>query len=503
MKRRDFLWLLGVISGSAAMSSCGSPKRWAKSPSYLRPPEEGVVPGEASFHPATGTEGPAGCGVVARVREGRPVKLEGIPGHPVNDGGLCVRGQSSLYRLYHPERIRGPMAREGGKLRPIPWEEAFARVAGALRASREKGRKNLFLSGRTTGSLSRLADAACERLEVERLPEYEVYSHAAVKEANGLLFGEREIPHYRIEKADFLLTVGADLLETYVTPVAYTRKLSSARAGGDFLWHHVEPHMSLTGADADRRFTVAPGRGPPPPSLPPRGAAGGVGGRRRRRPDPVGRGRHPGTGRFRGGRELPERRHAPGHGETLRPDGEGGSGGRVPLPHQSRLLPAATRRLPGEHEKGRPPGRDGRVPRRDRARGRRGPTALPLPRVVGRRRAQERRRVPPPAGAPAPAPHLVRRGRAPRAPREGIGIGRRLQEPSRRGMGEAAGGSREEPAPREGVRRGDVAFEAGFPRREGGNRSPPEHGAGFGRREARPGPCPLHQDLRRAAREPP
>ena len=247
MKRRDFLWLLGVISGSTVMSACGSPNRSAKFTSYLLPPEEGLVPGEASFHPSTCTECPAGCGVLARVREGRPVKLEGIPGHPVSDGGLCIRGQSSLYRLYHPERVRGPMARDGGKLRPISWEDAFSRVAGALQASREKGRKNLFLSGRTTGSLSRLADAVCERLGVERLPGYETYSHTAEKDANGLLFGERDLPHYRIEKADFLLTVGADLLETYVTPVAYTRKISSARSGGDFLWYHVEPHMSLTG----------------------------------------------------------------------------------------------------------------------------------------------------------------------------------------------------------------------------------------------------------------
>ena len=259
MKRRDFLWLLGVISGSTVMSACGSPNRSAKFTSYLLPPEEGIVPGEASFHPSTCTECPAGCGVLARVREGRPVKLEGIPGHPVNDGGLCVRGQSSLYRLYHPERLRGPMARDGGKLRPISWEVAFSRVEGALKASRERGRRNLFLSGRTTGSLSRIADAACERLGVERLPEYEVYSHTAEKEANGLLFGERDLPHYRIEKADFLLTVGADLLETYVTPVAYTRNISSARAGGDFLWYHVEPHMSLTGANADRRFVLRPG----------------------------------------------------------------------------------------------------------------------------------------------------------------------------------------------------------------------------------------------------
>jgi len=260
MKRRDFLWLLGVISGSTVMSACGSPNRSAKFTSYLHPPEEGIVPGEASYHPSTCTECPAGCGVLARVREGRPVKLEGIPGHPVNDGGLCVRGQSSLYRLYHPERLRSPMARDGGKLRPISWEDAFSMVAGALRASREKGRKNLFLSGRTTGSLSRLTEAACERLGVERLPGYEVYSHAAEKEANALLFGERDLPHYRIEEADFLLTVGADLLETYVTPVAYAGKVSSARAGGDFLWYHVEPHMSLTGGNADRRFTIAPGR---------------------------------------------------------------------------------------------------------------------------------------------------------------------------------------------------------------------------------------------------
>jgi len=199
---------------------------------------------------------------MARVREGRPVKLEGIPGHPVSDGGLCVRGQSSLYRLYHPERLRGPLARNGGKLRPISWEDAFSRVAGSLKGSREKGRKNLFLSGRTTGSVSRIADAACERLGVERLPEYEVYSHAAVKEANALLFGERDVPHYRIEEADFLLTVGADLLETHVSPVAYTRKISSARAGGNLLWYHVEPHISLTGANADRRYAIAPGREP-------------------------------------------------------------------------------------------------------------------------------------------------------------------------------------------------------------------------------------------------
>ena len=551
MKRRNFLWLLGVVSGSTVMSACGSPNRSAKFTSYLLPPEEGIVPGEATFRPSTCTECPAGCGVTARIREGRPVKLEGIPGHPVNDGGLCLRGQSSLYRLYHPERVRGPMARDRGKLRPISWEDAFSRVAGSLEGSREKGRKNLFLSGRTTGSLSRLVDATCAKLGIERLSEYEVYSHTAEKEANGLLFGERDLPHYRIEEADFLLTVGADLLETYVTPVAYTRKISSARARGDFLWHHVEPHMSLTGANADRRFVLRPGRErsllsfllrevldrKPPKSTvargtpcrlapddgfdglrgnghpagvvegdrgPPRrreassrdrrrdrdGTGGGPGSRVGRRTDPMGYGSHSGTGRFRKERELPRRRDAPGHGGSLRPDGKGGSRGRVPLPDQPRLLPAAAPRVQGEPEKGEPHRRDGRIPRRDRARGGPGPSALPLPRVVGRRRAQERRRIPPPAGAPSPARHLVRRGRPSSPPRERHreGGGGKLRGTSARGVGEAARGDREEPAPRKGVRRGGAAEENGLPLREEGRLRPPGRRAGGGCRETRPRP---------------
>ena len=261
MKRRDFLRILGVLTGSSLISSCESGGRRNKFISYILPPEEGILPGEALFSPSTCTECPAGCGLTVKLREGWPIKLEGAPGHPVNDGGLCVRGQSSLTRLYHPKRIASPMLRNGGgKFQGISWEKAFSLVSDSLSGSRGAGRKNLYLSGRTTGSLSRLIGTFCGKLGVERLPEFEVFSHSAVKEANGLLFGERDVPHYRIENADFLLTVGADILETHVSPVAYTRKLSRARGEGDFRWFHVEPHLSLTGANADKRFVVLPGR---------------------------------------------------------------------------------------------------------------------------------------------------------------------------------------------------------------------------------------------------
>jgi len=260
MKRRDFLRVLGVLSGSTLMSSCGS-KSSKTFLSTILPPGEGIVPGEAYYSPSTCTECPAGCGLSVKLREGWPIKLEGAPGHPVNDGGLCIRGQSSLTRLYHPKRVKSPMLRNGGgTFRPVSWEKALSLVAETLPDSRGAGRSNLYLSGRTTGSLSGQIRSFCRTLGVERLPEFEAYPHAAEREANRLLFGEREVPCYRIEKADVLLTVGADILETHISPVSYTRILSRERSRGKVRWFHVEPHLSLTGANADRRFVVHPGR---------------------------------------------------------------------------------------------------------------------------------------------------------------------------------------------------------------------------------------------------
>jgi len=263
MDRREFMHLLGLFSGTTLLSACGSELEQKKLISYLVPPEDGVIPGEALWYPATCTECPAGCGLQARVREGRPVKAEGIPDHPVSDGGLCVRGQSSLWRLYHPERLAEPLLRdEKGVFRPISWDEAFGTIQTALTRGREQGRRNVYLTGRTTGSLASLIEASCSALGVERLAEFEPYSHAALRKAYGLLFGQTELPHFRIEEADFLLTLGADLLETFVSPVDFARQTAARKGKKGFRWVHAEPHISLTGVNADVRLVLRPGSEP-------------------------------------------------------------------------------------------------------------------------------------------------------------------------------------------------------------------------------------------------
>ena len=61
-----------------------------------------------------------------RTREGRAVKLEGNPDHPVNQGKLCSRGQAALQGLYNPGRIKAPDGAEAdGTFGEITWDDAI------------------------------------------------------------------------------------------------------------------------------------------------------------------------------------------------------------------------------------------------------------------------------------------------------------------------------------------------------------------------------------------
>ncbi len=256
MNRRDFMRLMGIASGSSFLGSCGLERTPEKLIPYLVPPDDGVIPGEPVFFKTACMECPAACGISAKVREGWPVKLEGLKDHPVNNGALCIRGQASLSRLYHPERLQNPLLKDSrGNLQPISWDKAFEIITGTLSAG---DRKHVYLSGKTSGALSGLIDDFCAGLNIERLPEFELFSHGALKKANQVLFGKNDVPGYEIEKSDFLLTIGADILETFVSPVSYTRQIAKRRLEGGFEWIHLEPHLSLTGLHADKRMTMLP-----------------------------------------------------------------------------------------------------------------------------------------------------------------------------------------------------------------------------------------------------
>ena len=81
------------------------------------------------------------CGVLASVSDGRVVRLEGNPDHPLNRGRLCARGNAGADLLYDPDRLKYPMLRVGargeGRFKRISWDEALDFLAGKLKGLRQ------------------------------------------------------------------------------------------------------------------------------------------------------------------------------------------------------------------------------------------------------------------------------------------------------------------------------------------------------------------------------
>jgi anaerobic selenocysteine-containing dehydrogenase len=93
----------------------------------------------------------ANCGVIAHVKNGRVIKLEGDPEDRMSKGSMCAKGLSGIQALYHPNRNKYPMQRIGergsNKWKRISWDEAINTIAEKLMDMREKyGEEALFCS---------------------------------------------------------------------------------------------------------------------------------------------------------------------------------------------------------------------------------------------------------------------------------------------------------------------------------------------------------------------
>ena len=257
MDRRSFFKVVATTGAAAAAGGC-SPSAGTLLP-YVVPPDN-IVPGVPAYFSTVCRECPAGCGLVAKNRDGRVVKLEGNPDHPTNTGALCIRGHAGLQGLYHPDRFRGPLA--GGK--PVSWDDAEKQLADKL-AALAKGRQGgriAVVSGLETGSLGRLMDEWVRVMGARPRISYEPLAYEAQRAANRVTFGRDAIPDYAIGDASYLVSFGADFLETWLSPVAYTSDFSRMHAfyqGRTGTFVHVEPRQSLTAANADEWVRNAPG----------------------------------------------------------------------------------------------------------------------------------------------------------------------------------------------------------------------------------------------------
>ena len=256
--RRRFLTVVGATgAGAVALSGC-STDRVQKLIPYMVGNED-QIPGIATFYASSCTECAAGCGLHVRTREGRAVKLEGNPLHPVNKGTICSRGQAGLQGLYNPDRLAGPMARQAdGSFKQIEWPAAIAMLAGKLKGANGKV---AVLSGQGRGTFDDLLDG-WTRAQGGTLTRWEPFGHEALRLASQRVFGRDELPMHDFAAAKHIVSFGADFLETWGTPVEQQRGFAQSHGftqGPTAKFVYVAPRMDLTGMNADQWVAVTPG----------------------------------------------------------------------------------------------------------------------------------------------------------------------------------------------------------------------------------------------------
>ena len=257
VSRRTFLEVLGYSSMALALSGCRAPQQ--KIVPYLKQPVE-LTPGVASWFASVCGGCAARCGTLMKVRDGRPIKLEGNPDHSLSRGGLCALAHGQIFGLYDPDRLRQPLI--GSQVGT--WQEIDQQVIEKLAAIRNTGGRIRVLTGAINSPTSReVIQKFLAQFSDGKHITYSAVSTDAIRQAHQRTHGVAAIPQYRFDKAKLVVSFGADFLGAWIAPAQFTEGYTSARNLRDDqrqMLRHVqfESRMSLTGSNADRRVKVSP-----------------------------------------------------------------------------------------------------------------------------------------------------------------------------------------------------------------------------------------------------
>jgi molybdopterin-containing oxidoreductase family iron-sulfur binding subunit len=261
--RRDFLKYLGFSTAAATLAaSCKVPVR--KAVPYANKPEN-LVPGVAKFYATTYVQDGDVIPVVAKVRDGRPIKIEGNDLCSYTGGGTSARAQASVLDLYDMYRAKFPVHRTAGgsdgkdvKFNEVPGFEQFDKMVGdAMKAA-----------GGTVVLLTSSIVSPSTKDIIAKFPNLKHVQYDAVSYSGMLLANEasgfgRKIPSYDFSAAKVIVSLGADFLGTWLSPVEFAKGYSKGRKIDEknpsmSKHYQFEGFLSMTGSNADERFTHRP-----------------------------------------------------------------------------------------------------------------------------------------------------------------------------------------------------------------------------------------------------
>ncbi len=259
--RRDFLKYMGFGIGAAVLAaSCETPVRRALP--YVTKPDA-IVPGVATYYASAMVRGGDFCPILVKTREGRPIKIEGNVMSSMTKGGTSARAQALVLELYDRSRIKNPgkiVDPEDGEVQGMKWSDVDAAIMKGLNAgSSVRIVSNTVISPST---LQVIEDFKGAYQNTEHVM-YDPVSFSALLDAQEQSTGLRVVPDYDFDKAEMIVSFGADFLGTWNSPVEYASGFASKRKvdsdkPSQSRFYMVESHMSLSGSNADNRIPVRP-----------------------------------------------------------------------------------------------------------------------------------------------------------------------------------------------------------------------------------------------------
>ncbi len=269
--RRKFLQVTGAAAGAVAFAGCSPRTGELLVQSAFRVPED-LVTGIDNWYATICRMCSGGCGIIVRVMEGRAKKIEGNPDYPVNRGKLCARGQAGTQLLYHPDRIQGPLVRRGdrgsGQFQSIAWDDAMNELTGKLNELRtgQAPGEVLLITPPTRGHLGmvlqRLTQTPGGSFQVASFePMGKIMAGQGTAQALGIGTSPSAAPLFDVANARFILSFGADFLDSGPSPVQYSVAYGQfrGRQQGRGVLVQIEPRITSTGASADQWIPIKPG----------------------------------------------------------------------------------------------------------------------------------------------------------------------------------------------------------------------------------------------------
>lgn len=261
MKRRDFLKLLLATGAGMAASQIPIVRRLVAT----HPIEPRLTDYEEKFFVSACGFCPMGCSVRVRMINGFPVSVRGNPEDPRIGGGLCPKGLTMLQQFYHPDRLQKPLKRSGprgsGKWEVVEWDEALTEIANVLKKIRKDNPEGiLFLNGRPFGLMDKLVDHFMHYLgSPHHIPDHYIDVMAM---ATTFMMGAPYQIDARLEELDYLVLVGAPILDYTMQPAARFYQYGHFREQAENRRVHMilfDDTRGVTAEKADAFYRIHPG----------------------------------------------------------------------------------------------------------------------------------------------------------------------------------------------------------------------------------------------------